>query len=288
LTGVVLWLAKPAHVELATPANPDPAPISAAVEAAPQIEKSVQNAAIVQPTIQPFNWSQLESSDYRTYVANLRSIGCPEQTIRDIVAADLDNAYYAPRRQALAQSAAAAGVIDTTLPDPVVNEMQQLGNQESSLVAQLLASKAAATQASTAGAVASDAFAPIVSPILPGMPTAAQKAPANSTTEPVSTPAASVAPSQPSLGNGLANSPAQLPISTSPVAVAAGSSIGNDAAQSTPPVTSAPSTDPTSALVSKWDLARRNADFSLRGLLGRQGYLDYMDQQYFDSTAVPQ
>jgi hypothetical protein len=35
-------------------------------------------------------WAQLESEDYKTYVARLRAIGCPEQTIRDIIIADLD------------------------------------------------------------------------------------------------------------------------------------------------------------------------------------------------------
>src|SRR4030095_6626363 len=35
-----------------------------------------------------FRWAQLESEDYKTYVARLRSIGCPEQTIRGIVIAD--------------------------------------------------------------------------------------------------------------------------------------------------------------------------------------------------------
>lgn len=37
-----------------------------------------------------FRWAQLESEDYKTYIARLRSIGCPEQTIRDIIIADLD------------------------------------------------------------------------------------------------------------------------------------------------------------------------------------------------------
>ncbi|MGO9201472.1 MAG: RNA polymerase sigma factor [Limisphaerales bacterium] len=40
-----------------------------------------------------FHWSQVESSDYRQYIANLRAIGCPEQTIRDIIIADLNQAY---------------------------------------------------------------------------------------------------------------------------------------------------------------------------------------------------
>ena len=43
---------------------------------------------------QYFSWSQVESADYPTYIANLRSIGCPEQTIRDIIIADV-NALYA-------------------------------------------------------------------------------------------------------------------------------------------------------------------------------------------------
>jgi RNA polymerase sigma factor (sigma-70 family) len=47
-----------------------------------------------------FQWSQVESADYRQYVANLRAIGCPEETIRDIIIADL-NASYLPRRQAI-------------------------------------------------------------------------------------------------------------------------------------------------------------------------------------------
>ena len=38
-------------------------------------------------------WAQLESSDYVSYVANLRRIGCPEQTIRDIIVADICNLY---------------------------------------------------------------------------------------------------------------------------------------------------------------------------------------------------
>jgi len=46
-----------------------------------------------------FRWRQLESEDYRTYIERLRSIGCPEETIRDIVISDLDK-LMAPRLQA--------------------------------------------------------------------------------------------------------------------------------------------------------------------------------------------
>lgn len=47
-----------------------------------------------------FDWSQLESEDYKTYIERLRGIGCPEQTIRDIIIADLDK-LMAPRLQAI-------------------------------------------------------------------------------------------------------------------------------------------------------------------------------------------
>ncbi len=44
-----------------------------------------------------FTWREVESDDYPTYIANLRDISCPEQTIRDIIIADV-NALYARRR----------------------------------------------------------------------------------------------------------------------------------------------------------------------------------------------
>src|SRR5258708_21648472 len=40
-----------------------------------------------------FHGSRLESEDYRLYAANLRGIGCPEATIRDIITADVDDLY---------------------------------------------------------------------------------------------------------------------------------------------------------------------------------------------------
>jgi len=43
-----------------------------------------------------FSWQQIESPDYPTYVANLRAVGCPEQTVRDIIIADV-NTHYAHR-----------------------------------------------------------------------------------------------------------------------------------------------------------------------------------------------
>lgn len=44
-----------------------------------------------------FHWSQIESDDYAVFIENLRSIGCPEVTIRDIIVADV-NEMFARRR----------------------------------------------------------------------------------------------------------------------------------------------------------------------------------------------
>src|SRR5207253_1559882 len=40
-----------------------------------------------------FSWKEVESPDYPTYIANLRDIGCPDQTIRDIIIADVNSLY---------------------------------------------------------------------------------------------------------------------------------------------------------------------------------------------------
>jgi hypothetical protein len=46
-----------------------------------------------------FNWSQLESTDYRQYIANLRAIGCPEITLKDIIMTDVMRLYAQRRGQ---------------------------------------------------------------------------------------------------------------------------------------------------------------------------------------------
>lgn len=44
-----------------------------------------------------FSWQQIEAADYPTYIANLRAIGCPESTIRDIIIADVNHLYARKR-----------------------------------------------------------------------------------------------------------------------------------------------------------------------------------------------
>ncbi len=59
-------------------------------------------AATTAPTNPPpFHWSALESPDYATYAANLRAVGCPERTLRDILLPDIEK-LYAEREAELA------------------------------------------------------------------------------------------------------------------------------------------------------------------------------------------
>lgn len=79
----------------------EPQPVTAAEVAAPVPQSPEQKVVTQTVTVtNNLHWRQLESEDYRDYVARLRSIGCPEQTIRDIIIADLDK-LYAPKLQSL-------------------------------------------------------------------------------------------------------------------------------------------------------------------------------------------
>ena len=78
-------------------AKAPPQPARAASE---QVTVVTDTAPVVVVRTNAFDWQQLESEDYRTYIARLRSIGCPEQTIRDIVIADLEK-LMAARMQAI-------------------------------------------------------------------------------------------------------------------------------------------------------------------------------------------
>ncbi len=105
-------------------------------EAAPSQPSAPPPVTISGPSARPaaFDWSQLESVDYRTYIANLRGIGCPEQTIRDIISADLAG-LYARRRAPLADALRGG-----TAPDAVTLEFQlrKLQREESAVLVALL------------------------------------------------------------------------------------------------------------------------------------------------------
>jgi len=98
--------------------------------AAPQVTRS----APVEAQAASFRWSQLEAGDYATYIANLRGIGCPERTVREIVAADVDD-LYAPRREPLLTKIAAGGASpDLNLAQ---NALAQLRSEQDALIRKL-------------------------------------------------------------------------------------------------------------------------------------------------------
>jgi len=58
------------------------------------------NPSVAQPVLNNrFDWSQVEAADYPTYVANLRAIRCPEQTVREIIRADVASLFDMKRRE---------------------------------------------------------------------------------------------------------------------------------------------------------------------------------------------
>jgi hypothetical protein len=76
-----------------------PAPISPS-PSVPDIDLIARSNRIQTKVVmrrQNFTWEEVESDNYLTYVKNLREIGCPESTIRDIIVADVDE-LYAHRR----------------------------------------------------------------------------------------------------------------------------------------------------------------------------------------------
>jgi hypothetical protein len=61
---------------------------------------SVQSPAFTSGTSGPaFDWKCVESDDYKVYIQQLRKIGCPEATIRDIITADVRKLYEAKRAE---------------------------------------------------------------------------------------------------------------------------------------------------------------------------------------------
>lgn len=78
---------KPVDTKSATDASPAP---SAKPRAVTQV--------VTNTLAQKFDWNAVESDDYKKYIANLRSIGCPEETIRDIITADVGKLYDAKRK----------------------------------------------------------------------------------------------------------------------------------------------------------------------------------------------
>lgn len=95
---------------LMKPAAPAPAPAPTApggaakpadapAPPAPAAKTRVVTQVLTNTVAQKFDWNAVESADYKQYIANLRAIGCPEETIRDIITADVNKLYEAKRKE---------------------------------------------------------------------------------------------------------------------------------------------------------------------------------------------
>jgi LysM repeat protein len=89
---------------------------------------------------QPFSWKEIESADYATYIANLRGIGCPEQTIRDLIIADVNSVFARRRATELVTSDQQwwRSQPDTNVVRAAMQKAQELENQRRELLTRLL------------------------------------------------------------------------------------------------------------------------------------------------------
>ena len=89
--------------EATAPAAPPPSPATvesvasapAAPGASPKLKTQIVVQTVTNTAVQKIDWRMVESADYRQYITNLRAIGCPDETIRDLITADVTKLYEA-------------------------------------------------------------------------------------------------------------------------------------------------------------------------------------------------
>ncbi len=96
LAAAACWLARK---------QPASAPVALVTKAitnrAPEEADASHTHSTPPETSARFHWSMIESEDYHAYIANLRAIGCPEPTIRDIIHADVSEMFVRKRQASL-------------------------------------------------------------------------------------------------------------------------------------------------------------------------------------------
>lgn len=131
--------------------TPEPGAPAAASNAPARVEvrtktSSPEAAAAPAAAAQKFDWRLVESEDYRKYIANLRAIGCPEETIRDIIVADVNKLFESRKKEIKGSSTKKfeywkAGNMFAAMVDPDLLEKQQaLAKEKRELLIQLLGS----------------------------------------------------------------------------------------------------------------------------------------------------
>ncbi len=145
---VVLVTRKPAAT---APAVAPAATASAAPEKSPEKPAaSPTGTTLIGGTNKPaqsFDWRAVESADYKQYIANLRSIGCPEETIRDIITADV-NKLFESRKKALSAAGGKTNKFEYWKPgmqmftqmfdEEKIKQQQALAKEKRALLTELL------------------------------------------------------------------------------------------------------------------------------------------------------
>ena len=168
LLGGLICLLTVGHPQITAPSP------AATVETKPSgNEAAAASATTTAPAEpKPFCWSQLNASDYHIYVKNLRNIGCPEPTIRAIVAADVHAVCELRRRGLTKQLADLSG---SAWPNKLATgnsvaalraELQQLPSLETTKIADLMglpsATQSQPNQQSAAANMAEQVSLPMV------------------------------------------------------------------------------------------------------------------------------
>jgi len=134
------WLAIREPTRTASSARPQPQPAPTASTPAP-----VPAPLQAQPAkaVQSFDWRLVESEDYKKYIANLRSIGCPEETIRDIISADVKKLFDARKRTLNASTNKfeywkAGNLFGSMMNEEKIKQSQELAKEKRDLLKELL------------------------------------------------------------------------------------------------------------------------------------------------------
>src|ERR1041384_7641046 len=107
----------------------------------------VETQIVTNETVRTIDWRQVESADYKKYIANLRAIGCPEETIRDIITADV-NKLFEDRKKALRASGSKTNKFEYWKPgmqmftqmfdEEKIKQQQELARERRALLTELL------------------------------------------------------------------------------------------------------------------------------------------------------
>ena len=92
-------LLRPAKVTQPSSSSPPETALAPAPATASLHTEETPVQVVTNTLVRKITWEQVESPDYRQYIQNLRSIGCPDETIRDIILADVNKLYDSKRKQ---------------------------------------------------------------------------------------------------------------------------------------------------------------------------------------------